>query len=141
MTADFIRLNLDWNAEPNDPGERVEVDGADLRLSFILNPWEHDAAEGERADLVFTDCEKWRLGATNDEGWHRGDCRYSGVAPTWGEFYEIVGHDALRDAPNDWHQIRAAQPQLRHFLFYLRDHTFECVATGWRLVRQPSNVC
>jgi len=138
MSIRFIRLNLDWNAEPNDPGERVHAEGAALRLSFTLNPWEFDAEESERAEVVFSNCAKWRLGATNDEGWYRGQCRYSGIAPAWGEFYEIAGDDSRRDAPEDWHELSALQPAQRHFLFYLRDQTFECVATDWRLVRPAS---
>jgi hypothetical protein len=29
------------------------------------------------------------LGRTNDEGWYLGQCRFSKVAPTWGEFYHV----------------------------------------------------
>jgi hypothetical protein len=140
MTTQFVRLNLDWNAEPNDPGEQIEQIGPEVRLSFSLNPWQYDAGEGERAELHFSDCSKWRLGPTNDEGWHRGQCRYSGVAPAWGEFYEIVGDDPLRDAPDDWREIGSTQRPQRHFLFYLRDQTFECIAAEWRLHRATPNV-
>lgn len=136
----FKHLNHGWNAEPNAPEERVSVSGDTVHLTFYLNPWAYAAEEEERATLSFGNCSAWRLGGTNDEGWYKGQCRYSGIAPAWGEFYEISGQDARQPQPDDWHLLagRAAEP--RHFLFYLRDCTFECFAAGWRLERNgPAN--
>ena len=84
---------------------------------------------------------------TNDEGWYRGQCRFSRLAPAWGEFYEVRG-DLLLDFVPDPEEFRSHGVQLeprplrwvtigepgvtsRHFLFYLRDQTFECDATDW----------
>lgn len=135
MNATFLHLNDGWNAEPNDPGERVTVAADTVILSFFLNPWAYKANEGETASLTFTACKKWRLGPTNDEGWYRGQCRYSGIAPQWGEFYELVGSDDVSDQPTDWQNLDAGTPGDRHFLFYLRDGTFECFAADWSLAR------
>jgi hypothetical protein len=55
-----------------------------VELRFYLNPWAYDAQEEEVGVLTFEDACAWRLGATNDEGWFMGQCRYSGTAPTWG---------------------------------------------------------
>ncbi len=74
--------------------------------------------------LRFGGCARWRLGPTNDHGWYAGQCRYSCLAPAWGEFYEIKGADDLRLHPSDWH--------IPPMLFYLRDHTFECLAEDWQ---------
>jgi len=131
----FVKLNHDWNAEPNDPDEEVSVHGDTVRLSFLLNPWAYEAQEGQRGRLTFTGSERWRLGPTNDEGWLKGDCRYSASAPEWGEFYEISGLDPLRNQPTDWRDVPSDKPGKRHFLFYLRDNTFECVADDWSLER------
>lgn len=131
----FNQLNHGWNAEPNSPGPVVEVEGATARLSFFLNSFQFEAGEEEVALLTFTGTRQWRLGATNDEGWYRGQCRYSGIAPKWGEFYEIVGDDPLRSAPLGWLRTAAEGWDGRHFLFYLRDETFECIADEWSLQR------
>ena len=64
-----------------------------------------------------------------------GQCRYAGKAPAWGEFYEILGDDPARDSPDDWRVVGPDRPTLRHFLFYLRDETFECMANDWRFTR------
>jgi hypothetical protein len=89
----------------------------------------------EQGSLTFIECSEWGLGSTNDEGWHLGQCRYSRIAPEWGEFYEIVGTDPLAHEPNDWKSTGQADVGKRHFLFYLRDETFECFANEWTYSR------
>jgi hypothetical protein len=131
----FKRLNEGWNADPNVPDGKVAVSGDMVRLSFFLNPYEFDAFEGEMGALAFEHCSMWRLGPTNDEGWYMGQCRYSRTAPAWGEFYELSGEDDQRLTPADWHQFVPTPLNRRHFLFYLRDNTFECFAADWRFER------
>ncbi len=132
----FRQLNSNWNAEPNAPDPSVTVMGVNLRLSFVLNPFIGHFVEGEKGALVFARCSRWRLGSTNDEGWYRGQCRYSRSAPAWGEFYELVGEDAAMLQPDDWHVLSPAAAADRHFLFYLRDMTFECLASDWTFERE-----
>jgi hypothetical protein len=136
----FIKLNEGWNAEPNAPHPMVKVSGTDVLLEFYVNPFrfpEFDA--DDRGTLRFFACARYRLGATNDEGWDLGQCRYSKIAPAWGEFYEIGGTDVQSNEPKDWHSVDAASNAFRHFLFYLRDETFECIAVDWRFEPQPTN--
>ena len=131
----FLKLNEGWNAEPNAPEPEVQVNGTSVALQFFLNPFEHEAGPNERGLLTFSSCSRWRLGATNDEGWYRGQCRYSKIAPGWGEFYEVVGADPAVEAPQDWQILASPKEGERHFLFYLRDETFECFASAWVLTR------
>jgi hypothetical protein len=133
---DFIRQNQGWNAEPNAPDARVRGDKSFVELSFVLNHQAYDAQEEEIGFLTFDDVSAWRLGPTNDEGWSMGQCRYSGIAPNWGEFYEISGDDPSAWLPNDWRHNPPFGTGNRHFLFYLRDNTFECFAREWSLRRQ-----
>jgi hypothetical protein len=131
MPTRFTKLNHDWNAEPNAPHPVVRVDGAAVVLEFYANPWQFPRfADGQRLRMVFTNPRRYRLGSTNDEGWHMGQCRFSNLAPAWGEFYEITGDAKLNDI-RDWCIVRPEQPSGRHFLFYLRDETFECEADDW----------
>lgn len=130
-TPTFVKLNDSWNAEPNDPGEKVTIEGDTVTLTFVLNPWAYVAGEGQRGHLTFAASKRWRLGPTNDESWFRGRCRYSKIAPAWGEFYEIIGPDSAIDQPEDWVEIHSNNAGQRHFLFYLRDNTFECIARDW----------
>jgi hypothetical protein len=133
MTTAFQQLNDGWNAEPNVPEAQVLVESGNVILAFFLNPMQFPQfAEGQRARVCFTGAWRYRLGPTNDEGWYRGQCRFSGVAPAWGNFYEVTGDLLLSRCPNDWTYVRASQDGAsRHFLFYLRDDTFECDASAF----------
>ncbi|RIV16135.1 hypothetical protein D1623_29645, partial [Klebsiella pneumoniae] len=93
------------------------------------------AAHNEKAELTFRDCKAWRLGGPNDEGWYLGQCRYAKAAPEWGQFYEVIGDDEVRDLADDWMPATQNGYGSRHFLFYLRDETFECLAERWSFNR------
>jgi hypothetical protein len=133
----FKHLNQHWNAEPNAPEATVTVRGSTVRLRFFLNPWAYAAEEEEKGCLSFQQCSMWRLGSTNDEGWYAGQCRYSKIAPAWGEFYELIGEDEQRIMATDWHELASPTSGGRHFLFYFRDNTFECFAAEWSFERSP----
>jgi hypothetical protein len=129
MKARFHHLNEGWNAEPYVPNPGIEIQGQDLVLKFLVNAFQFtEFKEGEFGILRFVHCERYRLGPTNDDGWYSGLCRFSRLAPEWGEFYTVQGEAALLDAPHDWQIIAPATDGGRHFLFYFRDNTFECVA-------------
>jgi hypothetical protein len=128
----FHQINKNWNAEPNAPYEELHVIENKVVLSF-------DSNEETKYWLIFPQCWRFRIGATNDEGWHKGDCRFSKIAPEWGHFYLIEG-ELLENKINDWKvgpskRIKGS----KHFLFYLRDSTFECDASGFNLVKFPQN--
>ena len=129
----FRQLNIDWNAEPNAPNPQIAVEGRDVVVSFLMNPFKFPQFSAEDVGkLRFVSCQRYGLGATNDEGWYRGQCRFSKTAPRWGEFYEVGGDLRLDECPGSWVEIGLAQYVLRHFLFYFRDQTFECDALDWR---------
>jgi hypothetical protein len=124
----FLQLSDEWNAAGNAPNPTFALDGADLLLKFNVNALQFpDFDEDEIAVLRFVNCARYRLGPTNDEGWYRGQCRFSQLAPAWGEFYLIRGKSNLLNAPSDWTVVEPSGDG-RHFLFYFRDNTFECVA-------------
>jgi hypothetical protein len=128
----FRQQNHDWNAEPNAPAPVAVRQGSDLLLRFTLNAFRFKQfAEDETGILRFVDCTRHRLGVTNDEGWYRGQCRFSRYAPAWGEFYEISGAASSLGEPDDWIVSSPDKAGSRHFLFYFRDETFECFAAAW----------
>jgi hypothetical protein len=134
MKTTFEQLNVGWNADPNAPCPQIALNGSELLLRFRLNAFQFKQFErGQIATIRFPNCWRYRLGLTNDEGWYRGQCRFSKLAPQWGEFYKVSGDLRITAAPEDWHQIAAEPPESIHFLFYFRDETFECDATGWSI--------
>jgi hypothetical protein len=128
----FRQLNEGWNAEPNAPSPQVGVDGADVVVSFLLNPFQFPRFKPEDMGILrFSSCSRYRLGPANDEGWYRGQCRFSKVAPRWGEFYEVDGDLRLQECAEGWVAVASPEGVQRHFLFYFRDQTFECDAADW----------
>lgn len=131
MTTQFEQLNLGWNAQPNAPAVKVMVRGADLTLAFDPNAYQFpDYISVSRIVLTFRDCWRYRFGTVNDEGWYRGQCRFSRSAPSWGEFYEVSG-DLKLDAVSDWVILSEERVDAKHFFFYFRDREFECDAKSW----------
>jgi hypothetical protein len=131
-TPSFQKLNDDWNADPNGPDPIADASGPDLLLRFLLNSFVFEQFSfGDKGVLRFVNCSRYRLGRTNMDGWYYGQCRYSKIAPEWGEFYEITGEDPYLDEPSDWVTINKGSNSSRHFLFYFRDETFECIAADW----------
>lgn len=130
----FLQLNVGWNAEPNAPDPCVVVDDRDVVVTFLMNPFQFPEFTVEDVGrLRFHSCSRYRLGSTNDEGWYRGQCRFSNIAPSWGEFYEVSGDLRLTECPADWVEVDVTSVGLRHYLFYFRDETFECDASEWSL--------
>jgi len=128
----FKKLNLGWNAEPNAPTPRVAVLGVEVFLCFQMSPHtEIRFSDDDIGELCFQNSCHYRLGATNDEGWYMGQCRFSKMAPAWGEFYEVGGDLLLDRCINDWVDVGPEKPNQKHFLFYLRDEQFEIKAASW----------
>ena len=103
MNTSFVLLNHGWNADPNAPKPRIELRGADIVLYFAVNAFEFPQfVEGSTCTVMFNNCWRYRLGSTNDEGWYRGQCRFSSLTPSWGMFYEVLGNLLPESEPKDW---------------------------------------
>jgi hypothetical protein len=120
MTAglQFTRQNDGWNAEPNIATPQLTLDGGDLLLAFPLNHLVFKVFD--RSDvgvLRFANCSRYRVDGTNDEAWYGGACRYSCLAPAWGEFYEISGPIRRSLASTIGAKLKARQHQTFPVLF------------------------
>lgn len=136
----FIRLNQGWNAEPVCPAPEFWTQDGTLHMRLILNHYAFPAFQkDDQGILRFGNCSRYRLGETNDEGWYQNQCRYRQAAPDWGEFYELTGPDPLRDQPDDWITLTPDADAMRHFLFYMKDETFECMASDWSFAPMADN--
>lgn len=135
----FHHLNTGWNADPNAPDPRIELEDRDLLVTFAPNRYQFRRYEGlEEITLQFRDCSRYRITPINDHGWYGRQCRFSSLAPAWGEFYEITGYtrDALEPTP--W--AEAAGKGDRHFHFYFRDETLEVKAGDWNVSPMPDDL-
>jgi hypothetical protein len=76
-------------------------------------------------------CERYRITSVNDYGWYDGQCRFSGHAPTWGEFYETSGDTCYDLDATLW--ITTNGFGTKHFNFYFRDEALEVKALDWSM--------
>ena len=137
MPTNFKQLNDGWNAEPNAPHVELMVSGTTLTLAFFANPYLYpEFADGQMIRLQFNDVWRYAVGCVNDEGWFRGQCRFSKLAPSWGEFYDVSGDLRLDEFDAEWHVLTDKPAHnLRHYLFYFRDENFECDAVSWERIQ------
>jgi hypothetical protein len=127
----YIKLNQNWNAEPNAPDVKLTDQGDALELCFYLNSFVfQDINEGDIGTLTFRNVHKYRLGTTNDEGYFLGQFRFTNSELPWGEFYELVDSNWQTNFPIDENITKRIDKLKtpRHFIFFLRDETFECIA-------------
>src|SRR4051812_46334239 len=98
----WTKLNTTFDAQPNAPHPRVGIEGDIVRVRFFLNPfiWE-DIQDDDEAELIFEGVTMYRLGETNDEGFYRGQCRFSKTGIPWGQFYELSESNWQNNFPGD----------------------------------------
>lgn len=133
---EFIKLNIDWDAEPNAPMPEIKIlkELNKISLQFYLNSFIHNnISEDDLGVLEFHNCYMYRLGATNDEGFYRGQCRFSKTGVEWGNFYQIIDSHWEEEFPKDKIVLDSSlnPTLLNHYLFYFRDETFECIAMSY----------
>ncbi|MFD2247012.1 hypothetical protein [Pontibacter ruber] len=129
----YKKLNIDWNADPNAPEPYLSVSGKQVSLRFYLNPFLFDQIEKDgEGELIFLNCHKYSFNNCNDEGYLHGQYRYSNEQPPWGEFY-LLQTDWKYDFPMECTILeeKFSEDQMKHFIFFFRDNTFECVAEDY----------
>lgn len=130
----YKKLNKNWNAEPNAPEPQMDLGEGFVEFRFDLNPFVFDYIdEGDIGVLVFEEVYKVDFGSMNDEGYFMGQHRFKNSDLPWGEFYELFDSNWRVDFPKSSNDINSDidESQLRHFIFFLRDHTIECLSLDY----------
>lgn len=131
----FKKLNTNWNAEPNAPQPKITASEEGLQLSFLLNSFQFEHIDADEVGrLVFQEVYAYKLDSTNDEGYAHGDFRYKNNQLPWGEFYELTESKWESNFPADKIVLDEAvnKKELRHFIFFLKDSIFECLASDYK---------
>lgn len=137
---DYIKITKDWNADPVSPEIHLKVDGIDLIMDIYLNHFQFDKyQEGDKVKIRFKNCAEYSLNASNDEGFYNGQYRIKPTELEWGEFYEIKnGLD--RKLPDPINTIQNDKSDRKHFIFFFKEETFECLASDYHLDFYNENV-
>jgi len=134
MSTVFKQLNTDWNAQPDSSNTRVTVNDNEVVLAFYMNAFQFpEFREDDIGYLRFSNPWRYRVGTVSAEDFYRGTCRFSRLAPAWGEFYEVSGDLLLKKCPDDWTEVGPRTETQKHFLFYFRDEEIEIDAESWML--------
>ncbi|RKN80274.1 hypothetical protein [Ulvibacterium marinum] len=134
----YIKLNLEYDAEPNAPSPEISINDSTLNLKFLLNPFLWDNVEDdEQAELLFYNAIKYRLGGPGSDNFK--DYRYYDEGIDNYGFYQIKRSDWKKDFPID-EKIISKNPigkkdNFKHYVFFFRDNTFECVAEDFKFVK------
>jgi len=128
----FEKLNDSWNAHPSVPQPDFTASSSNLVVRFVANRVVYpERADSDCVLLFFQSCSRYRITMVNDHGWFSGQCRFSGLAPEWGNFYEVHGNTWDTRDTTEWIDLAGAGS--RHFHFYFRDETLEVKAQDWRM--------
>ncbi|TWR27860.1 hypothetical protein FPZ42_01210 [Mucilaginibacter achroorhodeus] len=131
----YTELNVNWDADPNAPEERIFINGDTVLIEFYLNYFIYTQFnEGDWGRLIFTGCHKYSTHGTNDEGYYMGQHRYKYTELPWGGFYELDTDWTIDFAPKAiiLSPIDSHKP-LNHYIFFFKDNSFECVAADFEI--------
>lgn len=134
---EYERLNNDWNAEPNAPDPKLSINDNSVTLDFYLNYEKFERFnEGDKGQLKFINCHSYSFNSMNDEGYFKGNFRYKDNELPWGDFYLLKSK--ISDFPEDNVTLLTNQEvsNLKHYIFFFRDNTFECYAENFELYLQ-----
>ena len=129
----YVRITTNWNAHSVSPEIELQLQGLNLLMTIFLNAYVFDGfEEGDKANILFKNCSKYSLNICNDEGYYYGQYRTNPSELPWGEFYEIKsGLD--REFPEPIVNLTMDNSNKRHFIFFFKDETFECLAEDFQV--------
>lgn len=133
----YIKLNKNWNAEPNTPEPKISTTEGEIVLSFFLNPFVFEHIDkDEIGRLEFNNVYAYRFDPTNDQEYRRGQFRFLNDQLPWGEFYELKDSKWDLNFPDDKIVLndKINKKEIRHFIFFFRDNIFECLATDYQFI-------
>ena len=133
VMIDYIQITNNWNADPVSPEIELSLDEENLIMDIYLNHYAFENfKEGDKVKILFKNCAEYSLNTCNDEGYYYGQYRTNPNELPWGEFYEIKsGLD--RNMPSPIVKINNDNSDKKHFIFFFKDETFECLASEYEL--------
>ncbi|BDD03879.1 hypothetical protein [Aureibacter tunicatorum] len=135
----FEKINIDWSPEPNAPYQTLFKNSKNLELIFYLNPFIHKNINDDDIGIIsFNNCFKFRLGKPNSDEFYRNQFRYNSKDLEFYDFYELKQSDWEKNFPKD-EKILLNQDEininnLKHYILFFRDETFECLAYNYEFV-------
>ncbi len=123
---DFIKLNDGWDAEPNAPGLNIVLNNNDVVIVFLLDD------EVTKLQIVFSNCFQYRIGKPNMDDFYLRKSKFNQYGIEWGNFY-LINNSNWREEFPEAIKVGGNDRDLKHFIYYFRDETFECIASSYNV--------
>lgn len=132
--VELIKLNKNYQSDPNTAYPGIKIDRKSLILSFELNYFAFDFKEDQMGEIIFNNCYSYRLGGPNDEGFYLNQNKFWNKNNfsdlQWDCFYEV------KNTPKIYlekfkvinPEIGVSKIKLNHYVFFMKEGTFECLA-------------
>jgi hypothetical protein len=139
----FEQQYLPYAPDPNVAEPAVEVLNGNVILDFPIQE------QGKLGKILFEECVIYRVGSPNDEGFYsygfdpkmRNDSSFSKKEfpeLEFHSFYKIIGMDWKKGLLGEGVVILDGEfknkNQLSHFVFFMKEATFECVAKSYEIL-------
>lgn len=133
------KIQYGYLPEPNVTKLKPEMRDDNLIVIFPLNYHiNNKIKETDRGELTFHNCKAWRYGAPNDEsfyGLHEGT-NYQQLGFEMDNLYEVEGFET--DFIKQQSKL-LVNPLNKHYLFFTKEGTLECLANNIRFKRLDEN--
>lgn len=130
------RLNANYESDPNVAIPLLGLYNDELTLIFALNYFTFPYKEDEKGRIKFSKCAAIRIGGPNDEGFLRNQhplWNASLGSVKWHSFYEVMGTPTEHfEAFYKNGALMESAKNLRHFVFFMKEATFECLAESYK---------
>lgn len=133
----LIKLNKNYQSDPNIAEPKVEIQSDKLALSFELNSFIFSFKEGQLGKIVFNNCYSYRVGNPNDEGYYLNDNvlwnKNNFPDVEWDCFYQVydVPVSYFKDFKNLNENQSNSSAGFNHYVFFMKEATFECLAESY----------
>lgn len=127
----YLRLNKNWDADLTPSELGILVNENELELTFSLDPVQFAHIDkGDKGILEFHEVYAYRSAAIDKERYLDGQFRFKNNELPWGGFYELPNSSWKTDFPADKVIVNDSLKgtKLKHFVFFLPDQLFECLA-------------
>jgi hypothetical protein len=129
------KLNRNYASDPNVAEPQLVIYGNKVRVRFQLNSFIYAVPEESYGEVVFTDCMAFRVGKPNDEGYYKylehsiwNAEKFPNIE--WDSLYKVT--NLPLDYYSDFYKLEDIEENsLTHFVFFMKEGTFECLATSY----------
>ncbi|AEA45787.1 hypothetical protein [Fluviicola taffensis] len=131
----YTKLNKNWNVAQSETEPEISVEEIGLGFRFHLNHLQFPHIdEGDKGILKFQEVYAYNLEPINQEEYEQGKFRFKNEELPWGKFYELPNSSWRKDFSADKVVVNNSlkATKLKHFIFFLPNHIFECIAGEYR---------